>query len=91
MLSLNLDDIRFLMDDYFDPVFKTKMLQGRCPVCKREPVEIVLKQCFLSDKNDVMVNGWCRSCKFERRVQFAISLDESCRERADYLREMRAV
>lgn len=89
MLQLSLDDVRFLMDTYFDTVFRNRVTEGRCPLCFREPIELVIENCRLSEEDNILVSGWCRSCKRRRQLQFEISLDRECRERAAYLRDMR--
>lgn len=89
MFPLSLNDIRFLMADYFETVFRDRVMEGRCPLCFREPIELVIEDCRLSEEDNIQVRGWCRSCKRRRQLQFEISLDSSCRERAAYLREMR--
>ncbi len=88
-LVLNIDDIQFLMGPHFEPFFKARLYKGRCPHCRRKPARFVLQTCQLSSSNDVQVRGRCTICSRERHIQFEIGREFLCRERADFLRELR--
>lgn len=62
-----MDDARHILGDAFDYAMTGAVKRGECKMCGKERVETVIKGLWLEPRGHIIINGWCRSCKFKRQ------------------------
>ena len=65
-IEISLSDVRLILGDRFDSVFKKAIHTSACPGCQREfNATIAIKEIWLNHIGDLIVEGWCKDCGFK--------------------------
>ena len=65
-IEISLADVRLILGDRFDQVFKRAIHTSACPGCRREfNATIAIKEIWLNHIGDIIVEGWCKDCGFK--------------------------
>lgn len=60
-----MDDARRILGPAFRYAVHGALRYGECPVCGKTEVETVIRDLWLDAQGKILIDGWCRSCKFK--------------------------
>lgn len=65
-IEIMLSDVRLILGNHFDEVFRRAMDTNTCFGCKREgSATLVIKELWLNHIGDIIVEGFCKDCGFK--------------------------
>ncbi len=84
-----MNDARQILGAAYKYAIDGAVKYGDCPMCKKSPVETVIKSLWLGPQGRILIDGWCRSCKFKRQQWVDTKEFPDAYELAMSLRELR--
>ena len=66
-IPISMNDARQILGNANKYAMDGALKYGECPMCKKAQVETVIKDLWLGAQGNLLINGWCRSCKFKRQ------------------------
>lgn len=84
-----MDDARHILGPAFQYAMDGAVKRGECKMCNKETVETVIKDLWLGPEGQIIINGWCRSCKFKRQRIIDTAEFPDANDLAMSLRELR--
>ena len=65
-IEITLADVRLILGDRFDEIFRKAVHTNACPGCQREyNATLVIKEIWLNHIGDIIVEGTCKDCGFK--------------------------
>lgn len=65
-IEITLADVRLILGDRFDKVFRKAMENNTCIGCQREnKATLAIKEIWLNHIGDIIVEGFCKDCGFK--------------------------
>jgi len=89
-IAINLDDVKLILADRFDPVFHRAMDTNTCYGCKRQnKATLLIREIWLNAIGDIIVEGTCKDCGFRLSRYIEANNEEGAYDQAQALRELK--
>lgn len=89
-IEIKLDDVILILGDRFDSIFRKAIHTCTCPACRREfNATLLIKEIWLNHIGDLIVEGWCKDCKFKLSLYLESSNFREAYDQAMTLRELK--
>lgn len=67
LIPISMNDARHILGAAYKYAIDGAVKYGECPMCRKDPVETVIQGLHLGPQGQIIITGWCRSCKFKRQ------------------------
>lgn len=89
-IEISLDDVKLILGDRFDEVFRKSIYTNACYGCKKEfNATLVIREIWLNHIGDIIVEGTCKDCGFKLSKYIEANNYDGAYDQAIALRELK--